>query len=74
MFRFLLVAYPSGYEYGSYYPAMGAGSNVSMGDNGTGQQSGHASGNAADYEHGNHHGKAKTSIVASPTYHPYPRS
>lgn len=63
-----------GYEYGSYYAPMGAGGSGSMVDNGSGQQSGNSPGNPADYEHDNHYGKAKTSIVSSPTYHPYSRS
>lgn len=63
-----------GYEYGSYYAPMGPGGSGSMVDNGSGQQSGNSPGNPADYEHDNHYGKAKTSIVSSPTYHPYSRS
>jgi hypothetical protein len=43
-------------------------------DNSTGQQSGNSPGNQTEYEHDNHYGKAKTSIVSSPTYHPYSRS
>jgi hypothetical protein len=53
---------------------MNTGMSGTMGDNGTGQQSGNSPGNQADYEHDNHYGKAKTSIVSSPTYHPYSRS
>ena len=45
-----------------------------MVDNGTGQQSGNSPGNPTDYEHDNLYGKAKTSIVSSPTYHPYSRN
>lgn len=72
----LFLAYASGggaaaaYEYGAYYPPM----NTGMSDNGIGQQSGNSTGNPPDYEHDNHYGKAKTSIVSSPTYHPYSRS
>ncbi len=71
------IAYASvngGYDYGSYYPPMNAGMNNSMGDNGIGQTSDNSSGNQTDYEHDNLYGKAKTSIVSSPTYHPYARS
>jgi hypothetical protein len=53
---------------------MNAGMNNSMGDNGIGQTSDNSSGNQTDYEHDNLYGKAKTSIVSSPTYHPYARS
>lgn len=62
------------YEYGSYYQQMNSGMNSSMGDNGVGQQSGNPEANQNDREHDNHYGKAKTSIVSSPTYHPYSRS
>lgn len=48
--------------------------NSTMGDNGTGQQADNSSANQNDYDHDNHHGKAKTSIVPGPTYHPYSRS
>jgi RNA recognition motif-containing protein len=65
------------YDYGSYYPPL----NSAMVDNSTGQQqqqqqqqSGNSPSNQIDYEHDNHYGKAKTSIVSSPTYHPYSRS
>ena len=50
---------------------MNTGGNVTMMDNGAGQQS---SGNPTDHEHDNRHGKTKTSIVADPTYHPYSRN
>jgi hypothetical protein len=53
---------------------MNAGASGSMGDNNAGQQSGNSPGNQADYDHDNHYGKAKTSIVSSPTYHPYSRN
>ena len=45
-----------------------------MVDDITGQQTDIPLGNQTDYEHDNHHGKAKTSIVSSPTYHPYSRN
>ena len=45
-----------------------------MGDNGIAQTSDNSSGNQPDYEHDNLYGKAKTSIVSSPNYHPYARS
>jgi len=67
-------AYGGGYDYANYYPPMNTGMSGTMGDNGTGQQSGNSPGNQTDYEHDNHYGKAKTSIVSSPTYHPYARS
>ncbi|CAF2357083.1 unnamed protein product [Rotaria sp. Silwood2] len=67
-------AYSTGYDYASYYPPMSTAMSGTMGDNGTGQQSGNSPGNQNDYEHDNHCGKAKTSIVSSPTYHPYSRS
>ncbi|CAF0792903.1 unnamed protein product [Rotaria sp. Silwood1] len=66
--------YGTGYDYASYYPPMNTAMSGTMGDNGTGQQSGNSPGNQNDYEHDNHYGKAKTSIVSSPTYHPYSRS
>jgi hypothetical protein len=53
---------------------MNAGMSSSMGDNGIGQQSDNSSGNQTDYEHETLYGKAKTSIVPSPTYHPYSRN
>lgn len=46
----------------------------SASDNATRQQSDNSPGNPTDYEHDNHYGKAKTSIVSSPTYHPYSRN
>ncbi|CAF1150533.1 unnamed protein product [Adineta steineri] len=64
----------SAYDYGSYYPPMSTGMSGTMGDNGIGQQSDNSPSNQTDYEHDNHCGKAKTSIVSSPTYHPYSRS
>jgi len=67
-------AYGGGYEYASYYPPMNSGVSGTMVDNSTGQQSGNSPGNQTDYEHDNHYGKAKTSIVSSPTYHPYSRN
>ena len=59
-----------GYDYASYYPPM----NTNMSDNGTRQPSDNSPGNPTDYEHDNHYSKAKTSIVPSPTYHPYSRN
>ncbi|UJR26290.1 hypothetical protein I4U23_007628 [Adineta vaga] len=64
----------SGYDYSSYYPTMHAGMSGTIGDNGVGEQSGSSTGNPTDYDHDNHYGKAKTSIVSSPTYHPYSRN
>lgn len=64
----------SGYEYSSFYPPMHMGANGTMGDKGVGDQAGNSTGNQSDYEHDNHYGKAKTSIVSSPTYHPYSRN
>lgn len=48
--------------------------NTGMGDNGTGQPSDSSPGNPTDYEHDNTYGKAKTSFVSSPPYHPYSRN
>ncbi|CAF4557275.1 unnamed protein product [Rotaria socialis] len=62
------------YDYSSYYPSMNTGMSGTMGDSATGQQTGNSPGNQNDYDHDNHHGKSKTTIVASPTYHPYSRS
>jgi len=67
-------AYGGGYDYASYYASAGAGAGGSVGDNGAVQQQSGSPGHPTDYEHDNHYGKAKTSIVASPTYHPYSRS
>ncbi|CAF1391602.1 unnamed protein product [Rotaria magnacalcarata] len=67
-------AYSASYDYSSYYPSMNTGMSGTMGDSATGQQTGNSPGNQNDYDHDNHHGKSKTTIVASPTYHPYSRS
>lgn len=53
---------------------MNAGISGTMVDHATEQQqSDSSSGNQNEYEHDNHYGKARTSIV-SPTFHPYSRS
>lgn len=56
------------YDYNSYYQA----GNVAAGDNGTVQQENNSSNDNNNYEHDNHYGKAKTSIVASSNIHTYP--
>jgi len=53
---------------------MNTGMSGSRGDNSIGQQSDNSPGNQTDYEHDNLYGKAKASIVPSPTYHPYSRN
>lgn len=68
-------AYGGAYDYAAYYPSINQGGNPNMAvDNGSGQQTGNSPGNQVDYEHDNHNGKAKTSIVSSPTFHPYSRN
>jgi len=71
---FCALVYGSGYEYGNYYPSTNAGTNNSTGENVNGQQSGNSPSNPTDYDHENYYGKTKTSIVPSPTYHPYSRN
>ncbi|CAF3583735.1 unnamed protein product [Rotaria sp. Silwood1] len=62
------------YDYNSYYTSGGMNINSSIVDNGTGQQGGNSPNDANNYDHDNHYGKNKTSIVSSPTYHAYPIS
>ena len=69
---FILAIYGGVYDYNSYYGSMGTGGNGSTADNGTGQEGGSSSSDINNYEHDNHYGKVKTSIVSSPTYHTYP--
>lgn len=68
------AAYGGDYDYSSYYPPMHTALSDTMCDPSTGHQLDNSPGNQTDYEHDNHYGKAKTSIVSSPTYHPYSRS
>jgi len=51
------------YDYNSYYASGGAGVSGSTVDNGTGQQESNSPNDTNNYEHDNHYGKAKTSIV-----------
>jgi hypothetical protein len=53
---------------------MNTGMGGTVSDNSVGQRSTNSPGNQTDYDHDNHHGKAKTSIVSSPNYHPYARN
>ncbi|CAF0778839.1 unnamed protein product [Adineta steineri] len=62
------------YDY-NYYTSGGAGGvGGSIVDNGAGQQESNSPNDTNNYDHDTHFGKAKTSIIASPTYHQYPIS
>jgi len=57
------------YDYNSYYTSGGA-----VMDNGTGQQEKNSPNDTNNYDHDNHYGKSKTSMVTSPNYQTYPIS
>jgi hypothetical protein len=67
------TVYGSGgaYDYNSYYTSGGAGVSGSIVDNATGQQGNKSPNDTNNYDRDNHYGKAKTSIIPSPTYHTY---
>jgi len=67
------TVYGSGgaYDYNSYYASGGAGVSGSIVDNATGQQGNKSPNDTNNYDRDNHYGKAKTSIIPSPTYPTY---
>lgn len=72
----LCLVYGGGnvYDYNSYYTSGGAGASGAMADSGTGQQGSNSPNEKSNYERDAPYGKAKTSIIPSPTYHQYPIS
>ena len=72
----VFLAYGVGYDYNSYMAPMGsAGINGSVAHNGAGGQAGNSSPSEKNnYEHENHYGISKASLVTSPNYQKYPIS
>lgn len=70
----LSLAYGVGYEYNSYMAPMGSGGiNGSVAHNGAGGQAENSSPSEKNnYEHENHYGIGKASLVTSPNYQKYP--
>ncbi|CAF1527666.1 unnamed protein product [Rotaria magnacalcarata] len=60
------------YEYNPYYTSGCVNANNVIVDNGTGQQGDNSPNDPNNYDHDNHYGKTKASIVSNSNYHAYP--